>query len=122
MIITGKIYGVDVKILLDMGGELNLMSKGCYENLPVRPKLDQAAYGKILTINGDSEEILGKISVKIRIGEFGTMADFYVVPGSKGTFILGREFINRNVESINMKKKGLVLVKDNRKFSAPRSY
>ena len=46
MIIIGKIYGADVKMLLDTGGELNLMSKGCYENLPVRLKLDPAAYGK----------------------------------------------------------------------------
>lgn len=67
-------------------------------------------------MNGDKEKILGKTSVQFKIREFETRTDFYVIPGIDCKVILGCDFINKNVEVINMKTYELVFIKENRKF------
>ena len=91
--VTVKVNGANLKIEMDTGASLSLISEATYRNLwqSNRPQL-QPTEKVLSTYTGESLEVLGSLSVLVEYGEQKSQLEMLIIAGS-GPSLLGRDWL-----------------------------
>ncbi len=114
MTVEGRMEGIKVSLLCDTGSELNIASEKILQELPKNPKLGQSRFSAVVTVNLSEENILGTVCLFLELENFGGNVIFHVLSDSSIDLILGREFLHKFVDNID--------IKNNRLIFADKSY
>lgn len=96
LIVPGKISGLGVRMLLDTGASVSLISTGLWENLhAVDPRITMMpSDAKIRTVSGELARVRGQVILELAIGNQYYLHQFLVLD-VKEDIILGLDFVQR---------------------------
>ena len=104
-IIEGVIQGTKMKMLVDTGAVISLLSQKAIDKIGDKIKRKPAEYKRIVAINKSETEIEAMVTEKIKIGNFEAEEDLHIVPGTSYEILLGRTFISKYISKIDLREK-----------------
>ena len=112
MLLSAKIQHFRVKALLDTGSNVGIINESCLKKLEPQPKIMESPYRSIVSANMSESPVKGCINVPIVIGQLKMDVELNILQGCNYDVILGRNFINENVKSINVGAREVLFLND----------
>ena len=105
MTVTTKISESTFEALLDTGSAISLIGEDAVKRLANIPKPTTSRFEKIIAVNSSETRVKGAIRLKLNIMNTIITWDFHIIEAMSSNVILGRDFINANIKSINVEAK-----------------
>ena len=83
------------RTLVDTGAEVSLISKKCFQNLPIKARVISEK-PNLRAVNGQSLKVIGAVNIKFTMNKLTMNHKFYVTDGLNRNFILGRDWLRQN--------------------------
>ena len=97
-VVTGKLFGKDVKFLCDTGATISILNEAAYRELCKQSKINLNTDTDRLvakTVNGQNLQIHGKVMLNFKLGSKGFQHTFYVT-NTNHPAILGFDFLTKH--------------------------
>ena len=99
--ITGWIRDEQVTVIMDTGSGINLIGVNMVNHLELDDFVESCtSLPNVVVANGDSMDIVGKVSVSLKLGEIHYPVEFYVARSFGMNILLGNEFLQKNWATI----------------------
>ena len=119
MMLTGKIQGMEVKILIDTGSSVTILNDKIFQKLD-DAKLAKADLKEIIGIAEAKIEIMGTTEICIKCGENELNLRCYVIKNFRYDMVLGLDMLHGILEGIDHRK-GIILFKNRQKIEEEKS-
>ena len=119
MMLTGKIQGMEVKILIDTGSSVTILNDKIFQKLDDK-KLAKADLKEIIGIAEAKREIMGTTEICIKCGENELNIRCYVIKNFRYDMVLGLDMLDGILEGIDHRK-GIILFKNRQKIEEEKS-
>ena len=104
LIIDGKVQDMPVRILLDTGAAISVVSQELWEKIPPekRPKLKRPLHAGIKTVAGNIMRLIGSAEINYQIGNSEYRFSTAVIPDFVFPVVLGLDFLRKFGAVINL--------------------
>ena len=104
------IGSVKLCALIDTGSHISIVRRGVLDGMPDVGKLTVSRYNNVISVGGHQSPILGSATVSLALGNLVVDINLQVLEDLHYSVILGRDFLQKHVSSIDIVANELVLV------------
>ena len=111
MSLRAAVNGKTFEALVDTGSAISLIGEDVITKIGEVTSITPSKYNKIIAVNNSETKIRGVARIRLDVMGVTVEWDFHIINGMSSNIILGRDFINNNIKSIDIEK-GVVNIRD----------
>ena len=101
MLIKTSLGGAQAEILIDTGSQVTIIGKTFWEKLSQKGQCYSAQYETIIGVGGNRFQVIGTTVLETIFDGREIPIEYHILAGTNFDAILGRDFLNKYVETMN---------------------